>query len=63
MYDNAKQRYATFGVDTEYALNKLKDIPVSIHCWQGDDVVGLDGGGRDTDDGKLHRTSKELRGA
>ncbi len=45
MYDNAKQRYATFGVDTEYALNKLKDIPVSIHCWQGDDVVGLDGGG------------------
>ncbi len=45
MYDLAKKEYAQYGVDTEVALAKLKDIPVSIHCWQGDDVIGLDGGG------------------
>lgn len=45
MYDYAKKAYAAYGVDTEAAIVKLKDIPVSIHCWQGDDVVGLDGGG------------------
>lgn len=44
-YDLAKQEYANYGVDTEVALNSLAHIPVSIHCWQGDDVVGLDGGG------------------
>lgn len=45
MYEYAKKAYAAYGVDAEAALAKLKDIPVSIHCWQGDDVVGLDGGG------------------
>lgn len=45
MYEYAKKAYAYYGVDTDAALNKLKEIPVSIHCWQGDDVVGLDGGG------------------
>lgn len=45
MYEFSKKAYAAFGVDTESALAKLKEIPVSIHCWQGDDVVGLDGGG------------------
>ncbi len=45
MYNSAKAEYAKCGVDTEKAIAKLKDIPVSIHCWQGDDVVGLDGGG------------------
>ncbi len=45
MYEYAKKSYAAYGVDTEAAISELKDIPVSIHCWQGDDVVGLDGGG------------------
>lgn len=45
MYEQAKKEYAAFGVDTEAAIAKLKDIPVSIHCWQGDDVTGFDGGG------------------
>lgn len=45
MYEQAKKEYAAYGVDTEAALKKLKEIPVSVHCWQGDDVVGLDGGG------------------
>ncbi len=43
MYNLAKKEYAVYGVDTEAAIAKLKDIPVSIHCWQGDDVIGLDG--------------------
>ncbi len=45
MYGFAKKEYEANGIDTEAAIAKLKDIPVSIHCWQGDDVVGLDGGG------------------
>lgn len=45
MYELAKKEYAERGVDTEAAIAQLKQIPVSIHCWQGDDVVGLDGGG------------------
>lgn len=45
-YESAKQRYEALGVDVESALNKLKDIPISVHCWQGDDVIGLEGSGR-----------------
>lgn len=45
MYNRAKEEYAAFGVDAEAAIAKLKGIPVSVHCWQGDDVAGLDGGG------------------
>lgn len=44
-YELAKQDYAQYGVDTDKAISILKDIPISIHCWQGDDVIGLDGGG------------------
>ena len=38
----AKEFYGDFGVDAEAALNTLQEIPVSIHCWQGDDVVGFE---------------------
>ena len=31
--------YALLGVDVEAALNTLAGIPISIHCWQGDDVI------------------------
>ena len=41
-YDEAKKLYAALGVDTEAALNKLKDVTISVHCWQGDDVIGFD---------------------
>lgn len=44
-YEVAKAEYASYGVDTERAINALREIPVSVHCWQGDDVVGLDGAG------------------
>ncbi len=41
-FEEAKQIYAKYGVDVEVALNTIKDVPVAIHCWQGDDVVGFD---------------------
>ena len=43
-YEEAKKIYASMGVDTEKALSLLKDVTVSVHCWQGDDVVGFDSG-------------------
>lgn len=41
-FDEAKRIYEKFSVDAEKAIETLKDIPISIHCWQGDDVVGFD---------------------
>lgn len=41
-YEEAKKIYASMGVDTEEALGKLKDVTISVHCWQGDDVTGFD---------------------
>ena len=41
-YEEAKKRYATLGVDTDGAIAKLKTVPISLHCWQGDDVRGFD---------------------
>ena len=41
-YELAKDQYAQIGVDTDSAIAKLKTIPVSLHCWQGDDVTGFD---------------------
>lgn len=41
-YEEAKNIYASLGVNTEEALNKLSVVTVSVHCWQGDDVIGFD---------------------
>ena len=41
-YSIAKQVYASVGIDTDAVIKKLKEIPVSLHCWQGDDVTGFD---------------------
>ena len=38
----AKERYASIGVDVDLALDRLAKIPVSLHCWQGDDVGGFE---------------------
>ena len=40
-YEYAKARYAEFGVDTDAVIERVSKIPVSIHCWQGDDVHGF----------------------
>ena len=47
-YVLARQRYADLGVDTDAALERLRTVPISLHCWQGDDV-----GGFEEPDGKL----------
>jgi len=44
-YQFAKDRYADFGVDIDLAMQRLSAIPISIHCWQGDDVGGFENSG------------------
>ena len=44
-YEAAKDRYANHGVDTEKALDTLKKISFSLHCWQADDVSGFENQG------------------
>jgi L-rhamnose isomerase len=44
-YALAKERYTALGVDTEAALALLSSIPISLHCWQGDDVAGFENPG------------------
>jgi L-rhamnose isomerase len=41
-FDMAKERYAALGVDAEHALDRLGQISLSLHCWQGDDVGGFE---------------------
>ena len=45
LYPLAKERYAEWGVDVDRALSTLREVPVSLHCWQGDDVGGFEGTG------------------
>ena len=51
-YSRARERYAEYGVDTDDAIAQALAQPISLHCWQADDVAGfetkpegLDGGG------------------
>lgn len=53
-YEEAKKMYAAYGVDAEAAIERLKEIPLSVHCWQGDDVLGFDGS--DSLDGGIQTT-------
>jgi len=41
-YPEAREKYAALGVDADAAMEKLRSVPVSLHCWQGDDVRGFD---------------------
>ena len=43
-YEIAKERYAALGVDTDKAIETLQETPISLHCWQADDVVGFESG-------------------
>jgi len=44
-YEEAKKMYAQIGVDTDTVMDALKNIPIAMHCWQGDDVMGFEGAG------------------
>jgi len=69
MYALAKERYALIGVDTDAALARLATVPISLHCWQGDDVGGFEGPEGDIGGGLAvtgnfpgkARTAQELR--
>ncbi len=54
IYENAKQVYAAYGIDTDAAIEKALATPISLHCWQGDDVKGFEGAG--TLDGGIQAT-------
>ena len=41
-YKQAKEIYSQIGIDTDEAIEALKRIPISMHCWQGDDVAGFE---------------------
>jgi L-rhamnose isomerase len=44
-YKLARERYAAIGVDVDAALDRLREVPISLHCWQGDDVGGFENAG------------------
>ncbi len=44
-FEQAKSVYAQWGVDVDAAMNVLKTVPISLHCWQGDDVGGFESAG------------------
>ena len=41
-YSEAREIYRAYGIDTEKAIETLASVPISMHCWQGDDVIGFD---------------------
>jgi L-rhamnose isomerase len=70
-YQMAKEQYASLGVDADAALKELETIPISLHCWQGDDVGGFETVGAQLTSGGIQatgnypgkaRTIAELRG-
>ena len=44
-FDNAKKIFTDLGVDVEQAMERVGNIPISLHCWQGDDVRGFENAG------------------
>jgi L-rhamnose isomerase len=55
-YDIAKNVYAELGIDTDAAMKRLETIPISIHCWQGDDVGGFETPGAELSGGGIQAT-------
>ena len=55
-YRAARERFAAVGVDTEAAIAQALAVPISVQCWQADDVRGLEGAGAGVDSGGLQAT-------
>ena len=55
-YPSAREQYAALGVDTEAALETLAKTPISLHCWQGDDVGGFEKAGSKLEGGGIQAT-------
>ena len=56
MYKLARERYGELGVDTDEAITQLSEIPISLHCWQGDDVGGFETAGAELSGGGIQAT-------
>jgi L-rhamnose isomerase len=69
-FASAKERFAELGVDADEAIGRLREIAISLHCWQGDDVGGFEGAADEIGGGLAvtgnypgkARTADELRG-
>lgn len=57
-YEMARESYAALGVDTDDAISRLSRIPISIHCWQGDDVGGFERPNAKLSGGGIQATGK-----
>lgn len=55
-YELAREAYAAFGVDTEKAIKRARALPISLHCWQADDVRGLETATGPVDSGGIMAT-------
>lgn len=55
-YEQARERYASYGVDTERAMERLAQVSLSVHCWQGDDVGGFETAGAELAGGGIQAT-------
>jgi L-rhamnose isomerase len=55
-YEIAKEQFAGVGVDTEAAMKTLETVPISLHCWQGDDVGGFERPGAELSGGGIQAT-------
>jgi L-rhamnose isomerase len=55
-YVSAKEQYAEYGVDVDAAMKRLASIPISMHCWQGDDVGGFETFGAELSGGGIQAT-------
>ena len=55
-YRIAQERYAEFGVDVDAVMKVLETIPISLHCWQGDDVGGFEKVGAELSGGGIQAT-------
>ena len=41
-YEYAKELYFSMGIDVDKVIERIDAIPISIHCWQGDDLIGFE---------------------
>ncbi len=55
-YEQAKEKYQELGVDTDAAIETARSVPISVHCWQGDDLTGFISGVDELSDGGIMAT-------
>ena len=59
-FQHAVEQYAAFGVDVERAVDHALEVPISLHCWQADDVAGFEVKDRPVEGGGIMATGNYL---